>query len=92
MFGFILFRNIINIADCIVIPGNHDVGNRTQMDALTPIFKGITGKYKLHYLYKTGVYIYNNIAFGNSSFIDNKFIKASDILLTKNNKKIKIGY
>ena len=65
----------------IIIPGNHDFNEKgnTREDSLATIL------YKrpfenLYYLKLSNVYRFNNILFGVSSLIDNKFIKSEDIL------------
>ena len=80
---------LANIMTTIIIAGNHDFNmkNLEQQDALSSIL------YKrkinnLHYLRESGIYNFNNILFGVSSLIDNKFISANEI---ETSDKIKIG-
>lgn len=76
-----LIKNLSKIMPLIIIPGNHDanVRNTDRLDALTPIIK-ILNISNVHYLSKSGEYIYGNIVFGVSSILDNnnEIIKLSD--------------
>ena len=81
-------ENLSSIMTTIIIPGNHDFNEKanTKEDSLSTIL------YKrqfnnLYYLKLSGVYKFSNILFGFSSLIDNKFIKAIDII----DNGIKIG-
>jgi len=74
-------ESLSSIMTTIIIAGNHDFNekNNTIEDSLSTIL------YKrefnnLYYLRLSGVYRFNNVLFGVSSLIDNKMIKASDIL------------
>jgi DNA repair exonuclease SbcCD ATPase subunit len=66
------------IAPVILIAGNHDcnLSNKNRMDALSPIVNRLKN---LHYLIYSGAYRFNNIIFGVSSLLDNKFIYADCI-------------
>ena len=65
----------------ILIAGNHDMveSNKTIKDSIDAILseRNIDN---LYYLKHSGVYKYGNIIFGASSLLDNKFIKAEDII------------
>lgn len=81
-------EKLSSLMTTIIIPGNHDFNEKanTKEDSLSTIL------YKrpfnnLYYLKYSGVYKFNNILFGFSSLIDNKFVKASDI----SDDGIKIG-
>jgi len=82
------FEKLSSIMETIIIAGNHDFNekNNNILDSISIIL------YKrnlenIHYLRESGIYRFNNIIFGVSSLIDNKFIKASDI----NEKGMKIA-
>ena len=83
-------KNLANIADVILIMGNHDgnLSNKTKLDSLSPLVNEIKANYNIHYLLHSGAYEYQNIVFGVSSLIDDIFIKADDI---STNDKIKIA-
>ena len=74
------FMNLSKIAPVIIIAGNHDcnLSNKNRMDALTPIMKNLENT-NVHYLKYSGMYQYNNIIFGVSSLLDNKFVFAKNI-------------
>lgn len=81
-------EKLSSLMTTIIIPGNHDFNEKanTKEDSLSTIL------YKrpfnnLYYLKYSGVYKFNNILFGFSSLIDNKFVKALDI----SDDGIKIG-
>ena len=61
-----LFRNLCSILPLILIAGNHDciVSNQNRLDALSPIVASGIGLTNLHYLTKSGFYVYNNVVFG----------------------------
>ncbi|RYX78191.1 hypothetical protein EON71_01300, partial [bacterium] len=69
-------NDLANIADVIMIPGNHDcnLSNRQRMDALTPIVDCLNKHDKIFYLKNSGYYNYKNIIFGVSSVIDDIFL------------------
>lgn len=83
-------KNLANITDLIIIMGNHDgnLSNKTKLDSLSPLIKEIKAKNNIHYLLNSGIYIYNNLVFGNSSLMDDKFVYAKDIKVPN---KIKIA-
>ena len=82
------FEKLSSIMDTIIIPGNHDFNekNNNILDSLSIILYKRDFK-NMYYLRDSGIYRFNNILFGVSSLIDNKFINASDI----NEKGIKIA-
>lgn len=82
--------NLANLMPVIAIGGNHDgsIFNNNKEDGLDCIINHVTSKHEIHYLSQSGVYIYNNLAFGISSLYDGGFTPASKI--PKNNK-IKIA-
>jgi len=69
------------IMTTVFIAGNHDLNirNLDYQDSLSSIIykRNINN---LYYLKHSGVYRFNNILFGLSSLLDNKFISASDIV------------
>lgn len=73
-------KSLSSICDLIMIMGNHDgnLSNKTKLDSLSPIIREIKSTYHIHYLLYSGIYKYNNIYFGVSSLMDNKFISADD--------------
>ena len=81
------FIGLTNMADTIVILGNHDVAisNKKALDALTPILKKFNTKNKLHLLKENGVYEYNNLSFGLTN------IYAKEITKIGKTDKIKIA-
>ena len=85
--------NLSRLADIIVIMGNHDSGilNNNRQDGLRCLLERPAcgpGLSNIYYLWKSGIYFYNNIAFGVSSLYDDGFISASMINCQN---KIKIG-
>jgi DNA repair exonuclease SbcCD nuclease subunit len=82
------FEKLSSIMDTIIIPGNHDFNekNNNILDSISIIIYKRDFK-NMHYLKDSGIYRFNNILFGVSSLIDNKFINASDI----NEKGLKIA-
>jgi DNA repair exonuclease SbcCD ATPase subunit len=76
-----LFKNLSQIMPLIIIPGNHDcnLSNVDRMDAITPILQDTSYIENIHYLIKTGVYVYNNITFGYVSIYDERIVKANKI-------------
>lgn len=76
-----LFKGLAEYCPVLIIAGNHDcnLSNRDRMDALTPVLKGINSD-DVHYLKNSGIYRFNNIAFGVTSIFDNdKILKAKKI-------------
>jgi len=82
------FEKLSSLMDTIIIPGNHDFNgkNNNILDSISIILYKRDFK-NMHYLKDSGIYRFNNILFGVSSLIDNKFINASDI----NEKGLKIA-
>ena len=78
------------IAPVILIAGNHDcnLSNKNRMDALSPIVNRLKN---LHYLIYSGAYRFNNIVFGVSSLLDNKFIYADCIEQKQHKHNYKIA-
>ena len=71
---------LTKIMPVFIITGNHDaiITNSGQnTDALSPLLKKTTN---LYYLLESGVFVYNNIAFGVSSLYDGMVIKSNDII------------
>ena len=81
------FIGLTNIADTIIILGNHDVAisNKKALDALTPILKNFNTKNKLHLIKDNGVYEYNNLALGLTN------IYAKKVTEIEETDKIKIA-
>lgn len=81
--------NLSNIFPLLYICGNHDtlIKNKDSVDSLTAIFEKRESK-DLHYLKYSGIYKYGQIKFGVSSLIDDLFVKASDIKISKGELKI----
>jgi DNA repair exonuclease SbcCD ATPase subunit len=71
--------------DVVLIMGNHDVnmGNKSHLDALTPIVKNMPGVY---YLRDSGYYKMGNIWFGVSSIYDGGLVPASGLVDEKGPK------
>ena len=68
------FINLMEIADLIIISGNHDmlVNNKDRMDSLTPIIDGIHSD-NITYLKESKCYPFHNLMFANYSvFEDNR--------------------
>ena len=63
------FKLLSDIADVIVICGNHDVNvyNSAEDDLINSIYNNIQTLHKIHYLRETGLYKYNNIMFSHTS-------------------------
>ena len=80
----LLVDSLTKLAPTIIIPGNHDdkkdVGLST-LDSLTAVFnQKMQTRNNLYYLKETGIYLFgDNIAFGHTSVIDKKLVKATDI-------------
>lgn len=74
------FEKLSSIMDTVIIPGNHDFNekNNNIQDSLSIILYKRDFK-NIYYLKNSGVYRFNNIIFGVSSLIDNKFVKADYI-------------
>lgn len=74
------FTELTKICPVICIAGNHDMieHNPGRIDSLTAIFHQ-TSIQNLYYLKKSGIYLYNNIAFGVSSLHDGKFVFGSSL-------------
>ena len=89
----LLVDGLTSLAPTIIIPGNHDdkkdVGQST-LDSLTAVFnEGMQSRPNLYYLKETGIYLFgDNLAFGHTSVIDKKLIRAEDI---KTTNRLKIG-
>lgn len=68
-------KNVADIFPLIIIAGNHDTieQNDDKIDSIMAILKDRPIS-NIHYLIKSGVYIYNNLAFAVSSIIDHKII------------------
>ena len=86
-------KNLADIFPVIIISGNHDMiqNNNNKIDSITSILKDRPIE-SIHYLLNSGVYIYNNIAFGVSSLMDNYVLsrdKLDEILDLNNFKKSK---
>lgn len=66
-----LLNDLSDIAEVIVIPGNHDllVNNKDRMDSITPLIDGLNNM-NVHYLKSTGMYKFDNIVFANYSVIE----------------------
>jgi DNA repair exonuclease SbcCD ATPase subunit len=71
-----MFKAYSAISDVIVIAGNHDVmlKNIDKIDVLTSILEKIGNFPNVHYLKKSGFYVYNNLIFAVNSLLDNKFV------------------
>lgn len=68
-------KNLTDIIDVIIITGNHDCHyHPDRLDIISGILD-IKHYPNLFYLKNSGYYIYNNICFGVSSLIDNKFVE-----------------
>ena len=83
-------ENLAKLMPTFIIAGNHDavLSNSDKMDSLSGILdRRIIPD--LYYLKNSGVYRYNNVLFGVSSLLDNKFIYADSIV--KNKEDILIG-
>ena len=78
-----------SIMKVILIAGNHDFNenNADIEDSINSIIYKRDELSNVHYLRYSGVYKFNNILFGVSSLIDNKFINANEIT----EKGLKIG-
>lgn len=88
------FTNLGNIADVILIIGNHDtnLNNNRCLDSLSPLVNTLGCTKKFHYLINSGFYEYKNIILGVSSLWDGKFIKMNDIDQTYDlTNKIKVA-
>ena len=70
-------KNLADILEVIVIPGNHDMNekNNGDLDSLTPICEMLP----VHYLKESGLYWFGDLVFVTSSLIDKEFIRFSDI-------------
>ena len=82
-------ETLATIAPFVFIAGNHDavLSNADKVDSLSAILHNDTPKgYGMYYLSRTGVYQYNNLYFGVSSLLDNGFVRASQILMEKDDK------
>ena len=77
------FKLLSDIADVIVICGNHDVNvyNSAEDDLINSIYNNIQTLHKIHYLRETGLYKYNNIMFSHTSVFDHNknIINSTDI-------------
>lgn len=85
-------RKLSKIMPTFFIAGNHDlnVNNDERLDALTPIYNGISKSLNLYYLEKTGIYIYGDIVFSVASVRDYNIINRNEIdKLMKSNSKYK---
>lgn len=90
-----LLSDLSNIAEVIVIAGNHDllVNNKDRMDSITPIIDALNDD-RIHYLKESKLYEFDNIVFANYSvFEDNKRpnIEAYKESLTESNERVFIG-
>ena len=89
----IFVTNLTELADTIIIPGNHDdkkdVGTST-LDSLTAILSFSYHKNsKLHYLKSSGIYYFGtNLVFGHTSVIDKRLVTASEIKTETGRQKI----
>ena len=69
-----LLNNLSDIAEVIVIAGNHDllVNNKDRLDSITPIIDAINNE-RVHYLKESTLYKFDNVVFANYSvFEDNR--------------------
>lgn len=78
-------ETLSNIMPVIMIAGNHDIveNNNGIRDSLKAILDGKQYK-NIHYLEKTGVYIYGNIKFGVFSLTDKETFNPKDVDRDKN--------
>lgn len=77
--------SLSNIADVVVIAGNHDmlVNNKQRLDSLTPIFNALSDVTNLHFLKESICYKYHNLVFANYSvFEDNRRPNIEEFKLT----------
>ncbi|MBA43089.1 MAG: hypothetical protein CMF62_03655 [Magnetococcales bacterium] len=84
------FDTLSDMCPVLVILGNHDgyTLKDNRRDCLKPFMGRSLGNNPVYYLESSGVYYYNNIAFGVSSELDKCEVRANDI---KDNSKIKIA-
>ena len=77
-------KSCADILPTIVTGGNHDatLSNKNRMDSLTPIIDSLEHD-NLYYLYKSGVYRYENLLINNYSIFDDP---TSDYIAHKNIK------
>lgn len=85
-------KNVADIFPLIIIVGNHDTieQNGDKIDSIRAILKDRPIK-NIHYLIKSGIYLYNNIIFSVSSIIDHKIVNINNCnkLLKQFNEHIK---
>ena len=62
----------------IIITGNHDMleNNPDRLDNLTALFDDLP----VHYIVKSGAYLFGNVIFTVSSLVDKKFIKKNQVI------------
>jgi DNA repair exonuclease SbcCD ATPase subunit len=79
------FIGLTNIADTMIILGNHDVAisNKNAMDALTPLVKNFSTKYKLHLLKENSLYEYGNLLIGVTDIYAKKITNIPDNIMEK---------
>lgn len=90
------------IADVIVISGNHDLSKQNDEDnGLSSIIYKTKTKNEVYFLENQGLYEYNNIIFGHTKFCDKEVVQSCNIKTDKikcglyhgtlNNSKIETG-
>ena len=84
LFTLKFLKTLASIFPTFLILGNHDMNleNLDDVDSITAIIEGRDIP-NLYYLRESGIYEYNNLAFGVCSRIDNKNIDAKQILSDK---------
>jgi len=84
------FNSLSNLADLIIIPGNHDANlkNFDRLDSISPIVDSLR-KDNIYYLRDSGVYTFANIQFvHNSVLTKSKFITYKDIEIDESKYQI----
>lgn len=87
------FIGLTNIADTIIILGNHDVAisNKSALDALTPIIKNFSTKHKLYLLKENTVYLYGNLLIGVTDIYSKKVTPITEQMIEQYPDKTKIA-
>src|SRR3989304_5612131 len=70
---FKFFVNLLAYCPIMAIAGNHDsfvMRNEYKKDGIYPLIINAIGAHKLYYLQKTGIYIYENLAFYVEALLD----------------------
>lgn len=86
-----LIKGLSAIMDVIIIAGNHDTHvNNSRMDIVSGIV-GIKDYPGVFYLKNSGYYAYNDVLFGVSSLVDNKFSSFCEIKDVSKNFNISVA-